>query len=251
MRIGLFLPCYIDQMYPQVGWATVQVLERLGMTVDFPQAQTCCGQPLFNSGAFQDTRPVAEHFVKVFGDYEAVVSPSGSCISMVRNHYGHVLKENPAYSHLKTRCFELCEFLVDTLKVEQQEDVFSHTFSHSVGVLQSCHGLRELKTGKPSELMVQRKSNLHLLLSKISGVKVVTPKRQDECCGFGGTFSVLEEAVSCAMGNDRIHEFEAAGADVITGADMSCLMHLQGLITRQRNSLRVLHIAEVLAGEVS
>ncbi len=246
MQIGLFIPCYIDQLYPHVGIATVQILEKHGYQVDYPQAQTCCGQPMFNSGATKECKSVAEHFLKTFRDYETVVCPSGSCTSMVRNHYAHVVGGNNDYETLKNRIFELCEFLVDHAKVSQL-DV---SFPHRVVVHQSCHGLRELETGKPSELMIERESKLHSLLALVDGIELVHPKRLDECCGFGGTFSVLEEALSCAMGNDRIIDYEETGAEYITGADVSCLMHLGGLLSRQKKSIKTLHIAEILAGTV-
>jgi len=247
MRVGLFIPCYVDQLYPRVGMATVEVLERCGVEVDFPAAQTCCGQPMANTGCTEETRPLAERFVEIFGSYDYVVAPSGSCIAMVRHHYEEYFDKDPAYESLRTKCFELCEFLLDVLKIDRWEGSFPHT----VGLHQSCHGLRELRMGSSSELVGESFSKPRKLLEMLSGVQFAELARPDECCGFGGTFAVNEEAVSCMMGLDRVHDHEQAGADVMTAADMSCLMHLQGLITRQKKPIRVMHIAEILAGGTS
>jgi L-lactate dehydrogenase complex protein LldE len=244
MRVGLFIPCYIDQFYPQVGMATVEVLERLAVEIDFPAAQTCCGQPLANTGCTDDARPLAERFVKIFENYEYVVSPSGSCVSMVRNHYEQFFHNDAAFERLRPRVFELCEFLTDVLKVER----LTGTFPHRVGLHQSCHGLRELRLGNSSELVGAPFNKAHKLLASLEGITLTQLTRPDECCGFGGTFAVGEEAVSCMMGRDRIFDHEQAGTEVLTAGDMSCLMHLDGLIRRDGKRMRVMHIAEIMAG---
>ena len=244
MQVGLFIPCYVDQFYPQVGLATVELLERFGVEVDFPEAQTCCGQPMANTGCVDQARPLAERFLEIFGRYEYVVAPSGSCVAMVRKHYDELLHGRPGFEQLKTRTFELCEFLTDVLKVGRIEG----NFPHRVGLHQACHGLRELRMASSSEIVGPSYSKARQLLASLEGIEIVELSRPDECCGFGGTFAVSEEAVSCMMGLDRIHDHEQAGANVITAADMSCLMHLQGLIRRQKKPLRVMHIAEILAG---
>ncbi len=243
MQVGLFIPCYIDQLYPQVGLATVKLLERHGVTVQFPEAQTCCGQPLVNIGCVDDARPVAEKFLNVFRDYEYVVCPSGSCVAMVRCHYEELLHGRADYDRLKSRTYELCEFLTDVLGVKQVPG----RFPHRVGLHQSCHGLRELRLAKSSELVGPANSKVRTLLESIEGIQLSELSRPDECCGFGGTFSVTEEAVSCLMGLDRIACHEQAGTEVLTAVDMSCLMHLAGLIRRQNKPLRVMHVAEILA----
>ncbi len=244
MRVGLFIPCYIDQFYPEVGWATVDVLKRYGVDVDFPAAQTCCGQPMANSGCTNDTRPLAEKFLKVFRDYPYVVCPSGSCVAMVRYHYDQFLAGAAGFEQLKAKTFELCEFLTDVLRVEQ---VTGH-FPHKVGLHQSCHGLRELRLGSASELVTTSFNKARRLLESLSGIELTQLERPDECCGFGGTFSVNEEAVSCLMGNDRLDDHQRAGTEVLTAVDMSCLMHLGGLISRAERPLKVMHIAQILAG---
>jgi L-lactate dehydrogenase complex protein LldE len=242
MRIGLFIPCYIDQFYPQVGIATVDLLERFGLDVHFPEEQTCCGQPMANAGLHDDARPVAERFLRTFANYDYVVSPSGSCVAMVRHHYEQVLGNLPEVHDVGHKTFELCEFLTDMLKVERIEG----RFPHRVGLHQSCHALRELRTASDSELVGPEFNKPRRLLESLDGIQLTQLTRPDECCGFGGLFAVSEEAVSCMMGFDRISDHEQAGTEVLTSTDMSCLMHLDGLIRRQQKPIRVLHIAEIL-----
>jgi L-lactate dehydrogenase complex protein LldE len=243
MQVGLFIPCYIDQLYPQVGLATVEVLERFGATIHFPTAQTCCGQPMANTGCTDLTAPFAFKFLEIFKNYEYVVAPSGSCVAMVRHHYEEYLHGQPGFEELKHKTYELCEFLHDVLRVERVEG----PFPHRVGVHQSCHGLRELRLGASSERVEPRYNKVRRLLESLEGIELVELARTDECCGFGGTFAVSEEAVSCMMGRDRVHDHVQAGAEVLTAGDMSCLMHLEGLIRRDRTPLRVMHVAEILA----
>jgi L-lactate dehydrogenase complex protein LldE len=241
MDVALFVPCYIDQLYPRVGLATAELLERQGVRVHFPEAQTCCGQPMANSGFFDDARQLARKMLDVFSPYEHVVCPSGSCTSMVRNHYPELLPGDPEVAALRAKTRELCEFLHDVLQVRPRG-----RFDARVGLHQSCHALRELRAGSGSERLVPPYSKTRALLEGIEGLELAELSRADECCGFGGTFAVSEEAVSCAMGRDRVADHERAGAEVITGADSSCLMHLDGLIRRDRKKLRVLHVAELL-----
>jgi L-lactate dehydrogenase complex protein LldE len=242
-RVGLFVPCYVDQFFPDVGLATLELLEGQGLEVEYPEAQTCCGQPLNNSGSAAEVRPLAERFVKIFRDFDYVVCPSGSCSAMVRHHYqGFDLGAD--YDSLKPRVYELCEFLTDVLGTPK----FLHAFPHKVGLHESCHGLRELRLGRSSELVGAPFSKVRGLLSSLEGIQFATLERSDECCGFGGTFSVAEEAVSCSMGRDRLRDHEQAGTEVLASADMSCLMHLSGLMRRGNKQLPVMHVAQILAG---
>lgn len=243
MRVALFVPCYIDQLYPQVGMATVEVLESHGVEVVFPEGQTCCGQPMANTGLTEETRPLAERFLQIFGDYEYVVCPSGSCTAMVRHHYDDYLSGCAGFEELKAKTFELTEFLTDVLKLHSMPG----RFPHRVGLHQSCHGLRELRLASSSEVVGLSFNKARLMLQSLEGIQLSELKRPDECCGFGGTFAVNEEAVSCMMGLDRIQDHQDAGTEILTGNDMSCLMHLGGLIRRQRKPMRVMHIAEILA----
>ena len=244
MRVGLFIPCYVDQFYPDVGLATLDVLERFGVEVDFPEQQTCCGQPMANTGCTDEARPLAQQFVTVFKDYPYVVAPSGSCVAMVRHHYGEYFQNDVTYDALKSKTYELCEFLVDVMGIERMEG----TFKHKVGLHQSCHGLRELRMGSCSERVEGSFSKPAQLLSTVDGVQLAKLQRPDECCGFGGTFAVSEEAVSCLMGLDRLADHQQAGTEVLTAADMSCLMHLEGLVKRQQLPMHVMHIAQIFAG---
>lgn len=248
MKVGLFIPCYVEQCYPDVGLATVDVLERHGVEVDYPEAQTCCGQPMVNSGCGDAARPLVARFLGIFGGYDHVVCPSGSCAAMVRVHYRAMLADAPReqrdrLAHLERSTHELCEFLVDVLKVERA----AGRFAHKVGLHRSCHGLRELRLGSGTERRIAPFDKVGTLLAGLTGIELVELTRADECCGFGGTFAISEEAVSCSMGKDRLADHERAGAEIVTSVDMSCLMHLDGLIRRDKRPLRVMHVAEILA----
>jgi L-lactate dehydrogenase complex protein LldE len=244
MRVALFIPCYVDQLYPRVGLATAELLERLGVEVVYPEEQTCCGQPLANAGFGEDAAALARRFLQVFDGFDHVVCPSGSCTSMVRTHYPELIGGEPALERVRSRTFELCEFLVDVLRLEQLDG----RFPHKVLVHQSCHGLRELGLGVPSERLAPRApGKVEQLLSGLAGIQLLSTARPDECCGFGGSFAVVEEAVSCLMGRDRLAEQLAAGAEIVTGTDVSCLMHMEGLARRQGHPLRFRHVSEILA----
>jgi L-lactate dehydrogenase complex protein LldE len=247
MRVGLFIPCYIDQLFPHVGMATVELLEHFDVEVDFPDGQTCCGQPMANTGLTEQTRPLAEKYHDIFHEYEYVVCPSGSCTSMVRNHYDEYLADRSGYDEFKNRTFELTEFLVDVLKIDHIEG----KYAHQVGLHQSCHGLRELRLGSASEVVGQQFNKARQLLEQLEGIQLSELKRADECCGFGGTFAVAEESVSCMMGLDRIQDHEQAGTKILTANDMSCLMHMDGLIRRQKKDMEIKHIAEILVEAMS
>jgi L-lactate dehydrogenase complex protein LldE len=223
--------------------ATVELLERFGVKVEYPSAQTCCGQPMANTGCTEAARPLARQFLQIFSRFGHVVCPSGSCVAMVRHHYDDLLSGERGFEELKHNTFELCEYLHDVLGIHHLEG----TFRHRVGLHQSCHGLRELRLASSSELVEPRFDKVRPLLASLEGIELTTLQRPDECCGFGGTFAVSEEAVSCMMGLDRIHDHEQAGTQIITATDMSCLMHLEGLIRRQRKAMRVMHVAEIFA----
>ena len=242
MKVALFIPCYIDLVYPEVGMATLEILEKRGVEVDYPEAQTCCGQPMANTGCDDDARPVAEHFVRTFAGYEYIVCPSGSCTSMVRHHYRGLLPESDETLHVTQRVYELCEFLTDVMEVVD----IDARFPHKVGLHQSCHGLRELRLGRSSERQEPAFSKSRQLLHQVKDIEIVELQRTDECCGFGGTFAINEEAVSALMGRNRIADHESAGAEYIVATDMSCLMHMEGLIKREKKDLKVKHIAEIL-----
>ncbi len=246
MRVGLFVPCYIDQLYPDVAISTLEVLEQFGVQVHFPNAQTCCGQPMANTGCADQAAPMARRMIEIFHSFDYVVCPSGSCTAMVTHHYGHFFhtKGRDAYEKLRKKTYEFTQFVAEFLRPER----FDIPFPHRVGLHQSCHGLRELRLGQCSERMLETRDLAGELLSKVPGLTLVKPTRVDECCGFGGTFAVAEADVSVAMGQSRIEDHLQAGAEVVTAGDMSCLMHLQGLLERQKQPLRVMHLAQILAG---
>jgi L-lactate dehydrogenase complex protein LldE len=220
----------------------VELLERHGCDVEFPEAQTCCGQPMGNAGFRDEAARLAERFVDVFGGYDHVVAPSGSCVAMVRRHYQDLIESTPALERLRARTFELCEFLTDVAGAE-----IAGRFPHRVAVQPSCHGLRELRLGPGSERRDAAPDKVRTLLAPLRDIELVEPLRSDECCGFGGTFAVDEGAVAAMMGRDRLDDFARAGAEVVTATDVSCLAHLDGLVRRERRPLRVMHVAEVLA----
>lgn len=241
--VGLFIPCYVDQLYPEVGLATWQVLRQVGADVEFPRGQTCCGQPMANSGCAAEARPLAERFLRLFERYDQVVAPSGSCVSMVRHHYRELLGDRPDLERVASRTFELCQWLVEVRRISRVEG----EFRRKVGLHRSCHGLRELRLGRSSERVEAPYDKVRQLLAPLRGIELVEPSRPDECCGFGGTFAVNEEAVSCLMGRDRLADQEKAGAEVITGVDASCLMHLEGLARREGRRVEVMHVARILS----
>jgi L-lactate dehydrogenase complex protein LldE len=243
MRVALFVTCVNDLLYPGAGQATVRLLERLGVGVDFPAAQSCCGQPQFNTGYRRETEPLLRRMAAAFEGYDHVVTPSGSCAAMVRDNYprigararaegrGGVLAE--AGASLAARTYELTEFLVDVLGVT---DVGAY-FPHPVTYHPSCHGLRMLRLGdRPRRL-----------LESVEGLELRELPGADECCGFGGTFAVKNPDVSAAMGRDKTGNALSTGAGLLCGADSSCLMHLDGILRRTQAPMRTVHLAEVLA----
>jgi len=241
MEIGLFIPCYIDQFYPQAGVATLRLLEKFGCRVEYPAEQTCCGQPMANSGCEKEAIPTYLHFVETFQKYDFIVAPSGSCVYQVRKHYD-CIEQTEQVRRIREKTVDLSSFLLDVLKVEQLDA----KFPFKVGLHQSCHGLRGLRLGQSSERVGESFSKIKTLLQMVDGLELVELDRPDECCGFGGTFATTEETVSVKMGQDRLADHERNGAEVITAGDTSCLMHLEGIIRRQKKKLRVMHFAEIL-----
>ena len=237
MRVALFVPCYIDQFYPQVAVASLELLEKLGCEVIVPTDQTCCGQPMANSGFASSTEGCDTNFTHNFRGFDYIVGPSGSCVLHLKEHHPSEKIRNSVY--------EICEFLTDVLKVTS----LSAKFQHRVGLHQSCHGQRGLRLSSMTERNEKPFSKLEDLLGLVEGVEILKPERSDECCGFGGTFCVTEEAVSVKMGQDRIKEHDANAVEFIVGADTSCLMHMEGILRRQGSKVQVKHIVEILNHE--
>ena len=244
MTVGLFIPCYVDQFYPQVAIASLQLLEKLGCSVDYPAGQTCCGQPMANSGYEHLAQSCNQLFVKNFEKYDYIVCPSGSCTLHIKDHLHDDASENAAKA-IRSKVYELTEFLTDVLKVKN----IKASFPHKVGMHQSCHGQRGLHISQMTELVAEPFSKPLQLLKMVDGLELIQLDRNDECCGFGGTFCVAEEAVSVKMGKDRVADHLQHHAAYITGVDMSCLMHMEGILKRQNKQVRVIHIAEILNGE--
>jgi L-lactate dehydrogenase complex protein LldE len=223
VRVSLFVTCFNDTLFPETGRAVVRLLERLGCEVDFPLEQTCCGQMHMNSGYAREGAALARRFARVFSEAEVVVTPSASCAGMLRHQLG---EDGP-------RVYELSEFVVDRLGVE---DVGAY-YPHRVTYHPTCHSLRELRLGdRPLRL-----------LRAVRGIELVELPQATECCGFGGTFAVKNAEVSSAMLADKVRAVLDTGAEVVCAGDNSCLMHIGGALSRQRTGVRTAHLAEVLA----
>lgn len=244
MKVALFVPCYVDAFFPEVGIATLELLERLGCEVDYPLDQTCCGQPMANSGCHQDARATEALFARNFAGYEHIVTPSGSCAHHVREHLS-AIEQTPAVQQVRRSTFELVEFIHDVLQVREFPWA---EFEHKVGLHIGCATLRGLDEASTSETAGPAFNKPRRLLSAVKGIEFVAPRRPDECCGFGGTFSVLEEPVSAKMGYDKVNDHHGAGAEYIVSPDMSCVMHQQGCAKRLGLPLKFIHIAQVLNG---
>ena len=241
MRVALMVTCLNDALFPDVGRAVVTVLRRLGVDVEFPADQTCCAQPMVNTGYLDEAVPVVRNFVHAFAGYDAVVTPSGSCAGSVRHQHAIVADRSgdaelsAAVATVAPHVYELSEFLVDVLGVE---DVGA-SFPHAVTYHPTCHSLRMLGVGdRPIRL-----------LRNVSGLELVDLADADQCCGFGGTFAVKNADTSVAMGLDKVRRVRETGAEVLVTSDSSCLMHLGGLLSRQQSGVRTMHLAEVLAAE--
>jgi L-lactate dehydrogenase complex protein LldE len=241
MTVALFIPCYVNQFYPGAAIATLQLLQKLQVNVQYPMGQTCCGQPMANSGFEHLTQGCDDLFIDKFSGFDYIVAPSASCVLHVKQHL-HSSKDPEQASIIRTRVYELVEFLVDILKIHK----LAARFPHKVGIHHSCHGLRGLNLAKMSETVGLPFSKPQQLLSMVDGLEIINLDRNDECCGFGGTFCIAEEAVSVKMGKDRVTDHTRNGAEFITSVDLSCLMHLEGIMQRNKSAVKVLHIAEIL-----
>jgi L-lactate dehydrogenase complex protein LldE len=243
MKVALFIPCYVDQFYPNVAMATLELLEKYGCEVSYPKNQTCCGQPMANSGFEHLSTGCNRNFVENFKGYDYIVAPSGSCVLHINEHL-HDENHPAEVEKIRKTTYELISFLTDILKIEQVEA----NFPHKVGMHQSCQGQRGLKLSQMTELNAAPFSKPLDLLNQVKGIEMIKLDRKDECCGFGGSFCVSEEAVSVKMGIDRVADHVRNQADYITGVDMSCLMHLDGILKRQKSKTQIIHIAEILNG---
>ena len=236
MKISLFIPCYVDLFYPQVGLSVVRVFERLGHAVDFDAGLVCCGQPAFNAGFWPEAREVANKVIERLSDQEAVVVPSGSCATMIRVFYRELFagsKQEETVKQLALRTFEFSEFLVDKLGVTD----LGSRFQASATFHDGCHGLRELGV----------RTQPRTLLQQVKDLTLIEMEDATTCCGFGGLFAVKFPMISTAMGETKCGLAAKTGADYLISNDSSCLMHLEGLLKRSGSKMRALHLAEVLA----
>ena len=236
MNVQIFIPCFVDQVFPQTAFNMVKVLEKLGCEVHYNTDQTCCGQPAFNAGFRDEAKEVCTKFIKDFRGTDYIVAPSASCVGFVRNYYP-TLFDNSSYHNevkeLQQRTFEFSEFLVKVLKVE---DVGA-TFNAKATYHDSCAGLRECHI----------KTEPRLLLSHVKGLELVEMEDVETCCGFGGTFTVKFGPISAGMGDQKATNAAKTGADCIISTDLSCLMHIDGVIRKKELSLQTFHLADVLA----
>jgi L-lactate dehydrogenase complex protein LldE len=234
-RVGLFVTCLVDLVRPQVGFAAVKLLEQSGCDVVVPQAQTCCGQPAWNAGADKDARVIAEQVIAAFSEFDYIVAPSGSCAGMIKRHYPAVLNNDPGALALAAKTHELTSFLVN---VRGMKNVAAKCAAHAC-YHDSCSSLREMKVrGQPRKL-----------LASVEGLSISELTDGEVCCGFGGLFSVKYPEISERMADDKIADATATGAEMLIGGDLGCLLHLEGCMKRQGKTMRVRHVAEVLADE--
>ncbi len=236
MRVQIFIPCFIDQMYPQTAFNMVKVLEKAACEVSYNTNQTCCGQPAFNAGFWDEARDVAAKFIKDFDGTDYIVAPSGSCVGFVKNYYSKLFENSVLHNKVKdvgSRIFEFTSFLTDVLKIEN----FGAELNAKATYHDSCAALRECKI----------KEGPRKLLSKVKGLELTEMVDNETCCGFGGTFAVKFEAISTAMADQKVNHALATGSEYIISTDSSCLLHLDGYIKKKELPIKTMHIADVLA----
>lgn len=236
--VTLFIQCLVDGIYPEVGEAMVRIFRQLGIDLACPTQQTCCGQPAFNSGYRREARVAAQRFIEIFETADAIVCPSGSCVTMVRHHYPELFAEDASWRQraqlIAAKTYELSEYLVDILEVD---DLAAH-YNGKITYHDSCHLLRNLRV----------REQPRRLLRKVSGAEFVELLDSDRCCGFGGSFSFKYPDISTAMVEDKINNIIASGADTVVGCDMGCLMNIQGMLSRKGSGIKTMHLAQILAG---
>lgn len=236
MIVDLFIPCFIDQVYPQVGMNMVKIFEKLGVGVDYNTEQTCCGQMAFNSGFWEDARKMGEKFIHDFSNNRYIVAPSASCVGMVRNYYSELFNNTSLHNQCKQiqkNIYEFTDFLVNVLNVKDLGAEFNEVITYH----DACAALREYGLKKQPRT----------LLSYVKGLELIEMKDNEVCCGFGGTFSVKFEPISTAMGQQKVQNAIDSGASYIVSTEASCLMHLQGYISKHKLPIKTIHIADVLA----
>ena len=236
MDVHVFIPCFIDQLYPDAGFNTIKILEKVGCKVHYNPKQTCCGQPAFNAGYWGEAKEVCNKFIDDFQDAETIVIPSASCAGFVKNYYSKIYDNAPNHKDIKQfqgKVFELSDFLVNQLKIDDVGAIFNGKVAYH----DSCAALRECNL----------RTEPKLLLSKVRGLELLEIKDNETCCGFGGTFSVKFEGISTAMGEQKVKNVVDTNADYLVSTDLSCLMHLNGIIQKKGHSIKSMHLADILA----
>ena len=237
--VTLFIQCLVDGIYPQVGEAMVNIFRRLGVDLDCPIRQTCCGQPAFNGGYRREARVAAKRFIEIFETAEAIVCPSGSCVTMVRHHYPELFDDDDSWrqraGQVAAKTYELTQYLVDVLGL----DDLGARYDGKITYHDSCHLLRCLRI----------EDQPRRLLRKVTGADFVEMADSDKCCGFGGSFAVKYADISAAMVDDKVNNIIDSGADTVVGCDAGCLMNIQGRLSRRGSDIKVRHVAQILAGD--
>jgi L-lactate dehydrogenase complex protein LldE len=236
MIVDLFIPCFVDQVYPQIGMNMVKIFEKLNVQVNYNTEQTCCGQMAFNSGFWNEAKAMGEKFINDFSGNRYIVAPSASCVGMVRNYYPELFNNTSLHNHFKQiqkNIFEFTDFLVTVLKVDDLGAEFNSIITYH----DACAALREYGI----------KDQPRILLSKVKGLQLNEMFGNDICCGFGGTFSVKFEQISTAMGEQKVENAINSGAEYIVSTEASCLMHLEGYIKKQKLPIKTMHIVDILA----
>jgi len=245
LKVGLFIPCYIDQFYPEVGISSLELLEQLEINVEYPLEQSCCGQPLVNSGYEREASKLHENYFKQFKDFDYVVMPSGSCALHVKEHMPE-LQNSEEGIKLATNTYEIVEFIHDVLGNPKLNISFPHKIILHIG----CHSIRGLNLSSCSEKNETSFSKVEKILEQVKGLEIVTPDYADECCGFGGTFSVFEKETSVKMGIDKLNNFKKTGAKIVVTTDISCTMHLEGIAKHNKMDFKFIHISQLLMNNV-
>lgn len=245
MKIALSIPCFIDQFYPKVGIAAVELLEKLNIDFEVPKNQTCCGQPMANSGFEDEAKKTYHHFINLFKDYDKTVMISGSCTHHVQHNYTNIPQTNEV-KNVRDNIEDISQFILENY-IDKIAPVH---FPYKVALHTGCHSLRGQRFGTSSELVLEKEIGLEGLLKNVTGIKIIPLNRPNECCGFGGTFSVVHEAISIKMGRDKLNDVADKEIDYLISNDMSCLMHLEGIIKKENRNIKVAHILELLNGSL-
>lgn len=245
MKIGFFVPCYVDALFPQAAISSFNLLRRLGDDVHVIERGSCCGLPLTDMGYNRKACSMEQNLVPLLSGYDIVVTPSGICTDQFRGHFD-ALEQTPEVKHIRANVYDMVEFLHDVKKIDSLP--WAH-FPHKVALHNGCHSLRYLHQAKPSELMIPYFSKTEALLKLVDGIEVCYPTRRDECCGFGGTFAIWDKDCSGQQGLDKVNDYKANNLEYVTSADCSCLLHQQGVANKYGIPLKTYYIAEILNGD--